>query len=540
MKNKKDILENWKKIQERLKENGKWIALAAGILLVAVFWFIGYKTDIRLILHGFSNRTLTAYCILTLLLLLFAALLAAFFIKGRQAKPEKLFLVCALVLGTVWMFLMPPLSAPDEIVHYSTAYQWSNRMLLIEPVDEDGLIRMRAEDAGAPFTILNSHTKENYQVFFDALSEPCQDSSMVSFTYEPVKMGIFPYFPQAVGITIGRLLHLGWAGTMLLGRLGNLLFFVFCMYQAIKRAPFGKMIFFVVSMLPMTQELVSSFSYDVVPFSLAALFTAICFEDAYVKARIGRREVAVLAVILMVMVPCKLVYVLLAGLCLLIPKEKFGSNRFYVASAAAVVLLAAASLIISNMSTLNEYAGGSGNYIEWADSPGYTLDMLLSNPLHTAFLLLNTIRTQTGYYWGTMIGKKLGWLDVPINDLYILGFSALLFLAALKEEKEAPAISRGKKAWCLVLCAGISFLVLLSMFLGWTPVGQIYIRGVQGRYFLPILPLFLLMLRNRKLTLGGSFVTEGGLDRGIVLTAILMNAFAIQGAVTVMLWGGKP
>ena len=37
------------------------------------------------------------------------------------------------------------------------------------------------------------------------------------------------------------------------------------------------------------------------------------------------------------------------------------------------------------------------------------------------------------------------------------------------------------------------------MALSWTPVGSEYIMGVQGRYFLPMLPLFLVILRNNRI-----------------------------------------
>ncbi len=530
-------MESWKDILGKLRRNRQWIALVFGALLLAAFWVLGFKTEIWLVLEDYSSRTMKIYCVVSLLMLLLVVWLGILGIKKKQVKPERLFLLCVLVAGISWMCVLPPLTAPDEVVHYSTAYSWSNRMLLEEAVDENGLVRMRAEDARAPIGELNSHAKSTYRLFYDMLLKPCEDSEMVSFGYEPERVGPVPYLPQAMGITLGRLCHLGWAGTMLLGRMGNFLFFVVCVYQAIKRLPFGKMIFFTVAMLPMTLELASSMSYDVVPLSLSLLFTAICFQDAFERERVGKREVAVLAVLLMLLVPCKIVYFLLTGLCLLIPREKFGSRRFYYCSAGIVLFLAVLALMVNNMTILAEYTGSGENYIEWADAPGYTLKMLLMNPMLFLYLFFNTIRTQTGFYWDTMIGKELGALNLPLDNFYILGLSILLFLSALKEEKGAVFLTAWKRLWCLVLCAGVSFLILLSMLLGWTPVGQLYIRGVQGRYFLPILPLFLLTFRNRKFAVTGSFIAEGGLDRGIVLAAVVFNALALQRAAAVMLSG---
>ncbi|MCI9068454.1 MAG: glycerate kinase [Lachnospiraceae bacterium] len=75
-------------------------------------------------------------------------------------------------------------------------------MLFMDSLDEDGMIRMRAEDAGAPLGALNGQTKENYRAFYDALFKPCEAPGMVSFTYEPMGTGPIPHLPQAAGITL--------------------------------------------------------------------------------------------------------------------------------------------------------------------------------------------------------------------------------------------------------------------------------------------------------------------------------------------------
>ena len=40
------------------------------------------------------------------------------------------------------------------------------------------------------------------------------------------------------------------------------------------------------------------------------------------------------------------------------------------------------------------------------------------------------------------------------------------------------------------------FMIMVVMLLSWTPIGSGVIQGVQGRYFLPILPLTLLIFEN--------------------------------------------
>ncbi len=425
------------------------------------------------------------------------------------------------------MFLLPPLTAPDEIAHYATAYKWSNVVMGKKSVDENGHVYMRKEDAEAPFTHLN--TKENYKTITDNLFKTCKESESVSFDYKLMDTSPIPYFPQAVGITLGRTFGLGWVMTMFLGRLMNLLVFILCGYLAVKWIPFGKMILFTVSMLPMTLELISSMSYDAMTLGLSLLFTAVCFRYAYVKETIGKKEVAVLAVLLGLLAPCKTVYILLGGLCLLIPKIKFKTKRFYWMSAVMVLGAAAASLLINNMAALSGYIGTGENYISWAGEPGYTAQMLLSDPARFVFLIFNTIREYTGFYISHMIGYELSWRNICIGEAPIIAFSFLLFFSCLKTQDDVYMMHSGERGWCIVLCTGTIFLVALSMLLGWTPASYGFIEGIQGRYFLPVLPLFLLAVRNRKV------VIRQNIDKWIIFASVFLNVLVIQKIVAVSL-----
>ncbi|MCD8021946.1 MAG: DUF2142 domain-containing protein, partial [Lachnospiraceae bacterium] len=93
------------------------------------------------------------------------------------------------------------------------------------------------------------------------------------------------------------------------------------------------------------------------------------------------------------------------------------------------------------------------------------------------------------YYFFTMLGSKLGWLDVDIPQYYVV-FSLLLLLLAINirdERSEKIKIGLGQKAWIAFLCAGCIFAVILVMTVSWTPMSYDHVVGVQGRYFIPLL-----------------------------------------------------
>ena len=60
------------------------------------------------------------------------------------------------------------------------------------------------------------------------------------------------YLASAAAVFLAYLLHLGFAPALLLGRLANLLLFAALAALAVKTAPFGKRVFTVAALLPMT------------------------------------------------------------------------------------------------------------------------------------------------------------------------------------------------------------------------------------------------------------------------------------------------
>lgn len=133
--------------------------------------------------------------------------------------------------------------------------------------------------------------------------------------------------PQAIGISLARLLGLNTVSLLYFGRFCNLLFFVAMLYWSMKRIPFGKEVLFGVAVLPMSLHLAASFSYDVMILSCMFLLTAVCLDLAYERAQVRAWDIVLLAVLAAVAGPCKMVYARCWACALLIPMQKFGKVR---------------------------------------------------------------------------------------------------------------------------------------------------------------------------------------------------------------------
>ena len=467
-------------------------------------------------------------------------------------RPERFFAVSCLLLGLLYMAVLPPLSAPDEVSHYISAYQLSNRFLGKEVTDSQGRVYIRAQDAWAEDledvladdgsgviregdTVIVGQTVE--QDTYELIRQRGlggQDAGQQSGnqpegnqpvpSYQPaVRTTPLAYIPQALGISMGRLLGLGTLGLMFLGRIFNLLFYCTVGFFAVRRIPLGKEVLCGVGLLPMSLHLAASMSYDVMILALSGYFLAACLDLAYRAERVRGRDVAVLAAVLAVMGPCKMVYGVIAGWCLLIPVKKFGGRGKWALSAAAVLGAFGAAMAVVNLQTVALYTGIQDRYITWAQEPGYSFAQLIHSPLKVLRLCYNTLTGYGEQLYSGMIGSMMGNLDPVLNVPYvvILGLTALLVVLALRKPGEPLLIRKGQKLWIWFLAFLCLGALMFSMLLAWTPLSATMIQGVQGRYLLPFLPALLLTIKNDRL------VRTAGRDGGILFAMACMDVYAI-------------
>ena len=514
------------------------IVLAAGLVLLLGLWHL---TDVRAGVVASGDRWLYGYYIWLLLFgMVFLAMSGYQMCAGRQWSLERFFVWAALGLGIMFCIVLPPLSAPDEASHYISSYELSNRLLGREACTEDSQVYIRPQDCliedmtdilkddgsgyregrGDEGTVILGQelTEETYRwIYRERLEEDRENTWQTEegaaalqaeqcLSYQPtVRTTPMAYVPQAVGITISRLLGLGPVGLLFFGRLMNLFFFTAMGYLAIRRMPFGKEILFGVYMLPMTLHLASSFSYDVMILACSGYFAAICLDLAYRAERVRAADVLLLALLMGVMGPCKMVYGVITGYCLLIPIKKFGGIRNWVISAVLVLGAFCGAMIAVNRNTVAMYAEASESYVAWAQETGYTFSQLIHSPLLVIKMCYNTLMWQGEQLYSGMIGSALGNMDPVLNTPYVvvLALTAILAVLALKKPGENVWMGALSRAWIWFLSLTCLSALMFSMLLAWTPVTASMIQGVQGRYLLPLLPMILLTVKNDRVVRTG-------------------------------------
>ena len=99
-----------------------------------------------------------------------------------------------------------------------------------------------------------------------------------------------------------------------------------------------------------------------------------------------------------------------------------------------------------------------------------------------------------------------------IPMLGVLGYSFIR-----RKDEQLGVLSASEKLWMWLLGGLTCALAALSILFSWTPLTSSTIEGVQGRYFIPALPLFFLAIR------GNGLSRPANSDKYIVFFCIYYN-----------------
>ena len=424
---------------------------------------------------------------------------------SKKVNVPLLFSLIVLLLGMVYMFIIPPFSVPDEPTHYRTSYTLSNAIL------------SREDEGAVPpdgFTGLN--TSVAYQKVLDGLRSE-DGPAYINAGGNNIGFLTVQYIPQALGLSLARVLSLNPMLTFLTGRLANLLFYALCVFLAIKLTPRFALPMGLVSILPISLQQAASFSYDGYLNGLFLIALAISFKAIYEDGPIKGSSIFAVVAVAALLAPAKAVYSIVLLFLFLIPSSRFRSRRVKVILCVLICLAAFAGAcwtyrgyIISIVSGSHEAAG---RY--------YPISSFWENPAGTALVFANTVK-EYGILWLIdAFGSALSTLTLVIPHALAFGIILVVFASALRTPDDSPVGAANRVAFFAVIAA-VLFATMVIMFLEWTPNGYPTIEGIQGRYFTPLIPLGCAAINNRKLCI------RNDIDRYLITAMLLMQCCVIE------------
>jgi uncharacterized membrane protein len=418
------------------------------------------------------------------------------------SKPEIVFIVLFSLFGLAFIFIVPPFQNPDEPMHFHRSYQLSTLNISSEP-NENGVY-----GGMIPVSILelvrDSEISHNFDYGFRFHLDY---TKLMSYKYGgEERFEGFPntaiytpivYAPLIISHWLVSLLDAPILATVYLGRIFSLLLVAIAVYFSIRLLPFGKWVLFAITLIPMFIASSVSMGADAVTYAVSILFVSLVLNLSFSKKKTSIKKIILLIGLVLAIGFIKQAHIPLLALLVLLPifNSRFREKKVFI----LLGIAAAASFAIF----LLWYVRTSGITINFNSSiqPELQKDLILSNPVVFLKVMLATYLTNNAN--GFIIGMfgNFGWLTATLPMLFII-ISAIIVIFSVgttsKNEQRLEKIFKitKTKTWFGLITIGVFCIVIAiisaALYLYWTPYQFGSILGIQGRYFLPILPLLLL------------------------------------------------
>lgn len=433
------------------------------------------------------------------------AMFSSFFCK----KPEFAFLMIALAIGLYTSIGTPAALGLcwDDHIHFNRVQLLSHGLDSSSTSFTDNLYELSfnqrhtapgASDkiAYVPDTVRD---QEAYAAMLDREYASDTAWNALKITH---KMSDTGYLLQACGMAAARAIGLPFSRQLIWARLFNMLGYVLFTFLGIRCTQRFKLTMSCVALSPLALFLAGSFSYD--PTINGLCFFGICLvTDAILDRRAPltwQRGLGILLALTLGGV-VKTVYTPLLLLVLLLPRSKFASDSQRILFKTGAVLICAAAIGSMVLNVTGDMDALYDSRAENADAAAQ-IQFVLHNPLTYAGYLIRYL-FQTAPENLSTVGQLCPSAAESLRLAMFWPVLILLILTALTDEDEGRDLELLPlhRISFAVITLIVSTLICSFLYASFNAVGSNQFKGVQARYFLPVLPLvyFLLCPRTRYL-----------------------------------------
>lgn len=423
-----------------------------------------------------------------------------YFILNSKMELHKAFIIISLIGGGLFIILMPPFLVLDEYRHFNRAYDISQGNYFAQHMIDGTMVAEMPKEFNElrdVQTVINKHEKrydkydkgaklivDNYVDLYRDQQSGEVDYYSLSATsgYNPIA-----YFPQIIPIKLASVLKLPPIWILQIARLANLVAWIIFNAMAIKIVPYFKKIFFLIALIPVNLQLAASSSPDAVINALALLFIGYIIYLKDTRKALAMKRFIGITTMLLVVALIKPPYILLVGLVFLLNQEKFLKRSMVCLSAIGVGAIGYIGwsyingIMTQSLTVSLEQSGSSmGEYIK----------LVITQPTYFMLLIWNEIQSKL-MYTNSYIYQTFARISAGNNsagtDFQAFAYLMALSIASIKtiNNKLFSAMDR----IVLVIIPICIYAVIAFTALTWQPVDYGALWGIQGRYFIPFIPL---------------------------------------------------
>jgi uncharacterized membrane protein len=343
---------------------------------------------------------------------------------------------------------------------------------------------------------MNHSVKFDTNLIRELLYLPLNDDNKVferfpnTVVYTPI-----PYVPQVLAILVGKSFNASPLAQIYFARIANLFFFLGLAYLAIKKTPVHKWAFCLLCLTPTNAFQVASASVDAFTYGICFLTIAYFLYYAFGEPeRLEKTDIAKLFALSLLAVLCKQAYVFLPLLFLLIPRRKFASLRAYLFAFSGLMAACFGSLAAWTLAVKPIFLPYR---VDIPISPDEQAAFIVGHPFNFLKIAVTDYVTQSGYYFTTFFGQ-LVWLDLYVPTSLTIIIFIVLMMIALMDKDPKIVVPKMDKTIFLAIITGTLLLISALLYMSWSPIRGDKIEGIQGRYFIPVAPLFFLLFYNKR------------------------------------------
>jgi uncharacterized membrane protein len=418
-------------------------------------------------------------------------------------SPVVVFTTLSLLFGTIILLATPPLRGPDETAHFLRAYGVAQGDIVPSHYDAAGrkgiFVPSRPYEGFDFFERVRVKEKERgftygpvFQAYFSNKWVPNISERSATFVPYAGSEGYSPaaYLPQAAAAFIARALDLDFLPTIYLMRFSGLAALTALIAYAMSKAPKLPWALLTISMLPS-----AIYGRSVINADGSALAGAMVVVAWWVGMSISPQlhrlnRYSFWMTLCALTKPPNLVFVLLLPM----PGMRMPRWHLLALTTAPAIGLAMIWTFSSGAETATwRMVEITGTNLDAFD-PSAKLVFLFNHPLHFIVATGSALRgANLAEFWLQVIGV-LGLFDTVLRSWAYPALSMILFSTFLvRLPLDLAARLR------IALLSGVTILayfvvVYLIAYLVFTPMNADSVWGVQGRYFVPVLPLIALIV----------------------------------------------